>query len=142
MVKKLQNEANAIITIKSRQEFDTEADSVEIISEGSYYCRNGKYYIMYKDDASMGNSTSMVKVDGECVSIKRMGEYSSYFELKKGKKYSFVYHMPYGDMAMELDARKVEISLGENGGELILCYLLDAGGNVQTNNINISVRKK
>ena len=43
---------------------------------------------------------------------------------------------------MELDARKVEISLGENGGELILCYLLDAGGNVQTNNIRISVRKK
>lgn len=141
-MKKLQNEANAIITIKSIQDFDGSSDAVEVISEGSFYSKNGKYYIMYKDDATMGNSSSMIKVDGECVSIKRTGEYNSYFELKKGKKYSFVYHMPYGDMAMELEARKVEISLGENGGELSLCYLLDAGGNVQTNNINISVRKK
>ncbi len=138
----MQNENNAIVKIKSRQDIDGSADEIEIICEGGFYCRNGKYYIMYSDDESMGNSSSLIKVDGGCVGIKRKGEYNSYFELKKDTKYSFVYHMPYGDMAMEVQTKNVEISLGENGGELALCYELDAGGSMQINDVNISVKRK
>lgn len=137
---KLQNESNAIITIKSSQTIDGEQDSMEIITEGGYYEKNGKFYIMYNDDETMGNSSSLIKVDGDSVSIRRKGEYSSKFDLKEGTSYSFVYHMPYGDMAMQVDTKNVEISLGETGGELKMCYELDAGGNRQTNTIKISVK--
>lgn len=138
----MQNELNAIITINSFQRIDDEEDSMEIITEGSYYEKNGKFYIMYKDDETMGNSSSFIKVDGDSVSIRRKGEYSSQFTLKEGTSYSFVYHMPYGDMAMQADTKNVEISLGESGGELKMCYELDAGGNKQINTIKISVRMR
>lgn len=138
----MQNESNAIVKIKSSQDIDGSTDEMELICEGSFYCRNGKYFILYNDDETMGNSSTLIKVDGDCVSIKRKGEYSSYFELKKGSVYSFVYHMPYGDMAMEVHTKKAEILLGENGGELALCYGLDAGGSIQTNYVNISVKRK
>ncbi len=141
-MKSLQKECNSIITVKSRQELDGDTDEIEVISEGNFYFQNGKYFIMYKEDESMGKSFSLVKVDGKTVTIKRKGAYNSDFVCTENKKYSFVYHMPYGDMAMEIDTKKVDVSLGENGGSVDLCYTLETGGNVQTNNVSITVRKK
>lgn len=138
----LQKKCNAVITVKSRQELDGESDEMEIISEGNYYIQNGKYYIMYKEDISMGDVSSQIKVDGKTVIIKRKGTYNSEMIYNEDKNYSFVYRMPYGDMAMEIKTNKVKVLLGENGGKLELDYLLDAGGNMQKNTVSISVRKK
>ena len=138
----MQKESNAIITVKSQQELDGDTDEIEIISEGNFYLQNGKYFIMYKEDESMGNSFSLVKVDGKTVTIKRKGTYNSEFVCAENKGYSFNYRMPYGDMAMEINTKKVDISLGENGGSIKLCYTLETCGNVQVNNVSITVRKK
>lgn len=42
-------ESNYLISIVGKQKIDGETDTVEVVTEGSYVFRNGKYFITYEE---------------------------------------------------------------------------------------------
>ncbi|MCX7714726.1 MAG: DUF1934 domain-containing protein [Clostridia bacterium] len=130
---------NALVSIESRQVFEDNEEAVKIAVEGSFYCRNGKYYILYEEKEN--SASCIVKVNGNVVSITRKGAYNSQFLCEEGKKFSATYRMPYGNMDMDIETECVKISLGENGGNIALKYFLTVNGERYLNNIDILVIK-
>ena len=131
------NNMNAIITIKNRQRIDKECDDIEVITEGSFYDKNGTYYILYTEGEE-GVSTR-IKASRQTVSIRKSGASSSDFLYEKGRIHSFVYRMSYGEIAMELATQEVCIELGENGGTIVLDYILEMNLQKIENHLTISV---
>lgn len=138
----MQDNNNAVITVKSVQESDGETEKTELVSDGSFYIRDGKYFVMYNENDTMKNSLSMVKVDGETVTVSRTGEYSMKMVCAENKTCSFVYRMPYGSATMGITTEKVDVSLGENGGTIRLVYELNTGGGIQRNSVSIAIDMK
>jgi uncharacterized beta-barrel protein YwiB (DUF1934 family) len=132
------NNMNAIITIKNRQQIDGQRDDIEVMTEGSFYDKNGTYYILYTEGEE-GVSTR-IKASRQTVSIRKSGAYSSDFLYETGRTHSFVYRMPYGEIAMELNTQKVYIELSETGGTIVLDYILEMNLQKIENHLTISVQ--
>lgn len=99
---------------------DGDVEYIKESGSGSLREGNGKYYVMYKTE----NATVMIKVDGECVKVKRTGDARSDMDYKCGKTTHFMYNTPYGAMEMELFTKKLEYSLNSEGGTINLKYSL------------------
>lgn len=109
-----------IVTVTNRQLLDGDVDCIKESGLGSLRVSGGKYYVMYKTE----NATVMIKVDGECVNVKRTGDARSDMDYKCGETTYFMYNTPYGAMEMELFTKKLEYSLNSGGGTINLKYSL------------------
>ncbi len=59
---------DVLISIQSTQQVDGDRDEMELTTFGSYYEKNGKYYIVYQESEATGfqsDTTTTVKVEGE-----------------------------------------------------------------------------
>ncbi len=135
---------NAIITLVSTQREDGDENKIEMTTKGGFYCREGKFYITYKEheDMGMGNSNVMLKVEAGCVTMRRTGDFQTVMVYKAGETTDFIYHMPFGDMQITIKTGTIESSLSERGGELQLSYMLITGDRRAHNEIRLTVRKE
>ncbi len=135
---------NAIITLVSVQREDDDENKIEMTTKGGFYCREGKYYITYKEheDMGMGNSNVMLKLEPDCVTMRRTGDFQTVMVYKAGETADFIYHMPFGDMQITVKTQTIRSSLGEAGGELMFSYTLFAGDHKAYNEIRLTVRKE
>lgn len=128
-----------IIEVLNEQVIDGEKGSVTEKASGNYTLKNGKAYIRYQTSNEGDNTLTTVIAENDTVTIKRSGAVSSSMIFKKNIKTSFLYHLPYGSIPMEIDTEIIENSLSENGGTLIIRYSLIAQGEKYGNNITIQV---
>lgn len=133
------NENNVNIKVINKQKNQNGLDKIEILTEGKFHINNDKFYIMYKHNYEDAVDSYMIKVDREIVTIKRSGVFSSNIVLNKDIEHSFLYHMPYGDLAMVAKTEFVGVFLGENGGELKLRYTLNVQGDRLHNDMSIII---
>ena len=74
-------ERNVYISIKGMHsaERDDDYSEVEVVAQGKYYERNGKYYISYEEsrqnDGKAGRAT--VKVDEDSVIVNQPGSFGA-----------------------------------------------------------------
>lgn len=135
--------ANAQITIKGLQLNSKNSDMMELVTEGSYYSKNGSFYIIYKesDVTGMDGTTTTIKAKDSVVTLTRHGTVNNQFVFSKSEKQQSYYETPYGSFVMNVFSKKVDIDLSEKGGGLNIIYSLDINGQLSSdNNINLSVR--
>lgn len=130
------------ITVVNRQTIDGKTDTIEETACGSYYEKNGKQYIIYKAVNEGGTISSMIKIDGEEMVIKRSGEVSSSMTYRADRKSRFMYNLPYGSLEMEIDTQRLVTRLGERGGTVELMYTLTVQGEKYFNDMKITVVKR
>ena len=132
---------NALISIKNNSEaFGDEA--FEFVCVGGYYEKNGTRYIMYeeKEEMGMADCSVMIKVCGNEVTVSRKGAISSKMVYKTGDVTQFIYHMPYGDMPIILNTKKIKNTLDDNGGRLNLFYTITMNGEEHEHSMIIDVK--
>lgn len=139
-LKNIDNEYRVIVS--NTQTIDTETDTIEEIAYGSYHIKNGKQYILYKTENDGDKISSMIKVDGNEILIKRSGSINSSMVYKIGGKRNFMYHLPYGSVEMEIETQRIISKLDENGGTIELVYTLAFQGEKYFNNMKITVTKR
>lgn len=130
------------IIVSNRQTIDDESNTIDEIAYGSYYEKNGKQYIIYKTENDGDKTYSMIKIENDGITIKRSGSTNSVMVYKIGKKRSFTYHLPYGDIEMEIDTKKIFSNLNADGGSIQLVYTLTVQGEKYFNDMKITVIKR
>ncbi len=136
---------NYLITIEGNIDIDGDIDKVTLTTVGSYYKKNGKYYICYKDTESTGyeGCTTTLKAWENGVSMTRFGkEANSNLVIEKGAINICNYQTIAGPMVLDINGIDIENNLTDNGGDLSFAYSLNAGGMlISENKVNVKVKE-
>ena len=126
------------ITIKSTQSYGEEKDSTELITVGRYEVTDGVFCISYKDSEATGYAgcTTMLTVDSDKkVTLLRTGKSNnSNLIIENGKKHHCVYSMPFGELMVGVNGKKVMSTLDNDGGKLYLNYTIDINSAYMSDN--------
>jgi uncharacterized beta-barrel protein YwiB (DUF1934 family) len=128
------------ILVENHQVIDGQAKQVSVEYCGTFYQKNGKYYIFYTETEEGASVRTMVTIDGDRVSVKRSGDISSKMIYAPGLEHSFVYSMPYGAMPIRLKTDTVSVCIGPEGGSIEMVYSLFMQEESYKNHMKITVR--
>lgn len=123
-------------------QFDNEGDEpVEVVSQGKYYKKNGKHFILYDEymtENSFGYGESMPEgvINADCtkntvilseglVEIIKSGAANVHMIFEEGKKNVTSYGTPFGELIISTHTSKVELEETENELIVRLTYGLD-----------------
>ncbi len=128
---------NALINIKSVITTGGEEDVVDLITTGSFYEKNGKYYIVYKESEATGfdGYTTTMKAWKDGVSITRFGDRPSTLVIEEGRANLCNYPTQFGNIILDINGIEVENKLSGNGGDLEFEYSLNTNGMLVSENV-------
>jgi len=128
-----------IRVIGIQQNSEGEESTIELTTEGSFYEKNGSYYIIYDESeiSGMEGATTRVKIENDKkVSMKRFGTAAADLTFEEGREYETNYMTAYGDFSMNVTTNILDIEInGETGkGKIEVDYDLKILGGVKTSN--------
>lgn len=97
---------------------DKQNDTIEVISPGDYYFRNGKHFFLY-DEVAEGQKEStknVIKVKNDYMELTKKGAINVHMIFEKDKKNVTYYYTPYGSLLVGIDAYRVDVT--EQEGEI------------------------
>ena len=105
---------DVLLSIKGLQIGENEQnDTIEVISPGDYYFRNGKHFFMYEE-----------VMEGQKESTKK-GAVNVHMIFEKNKKNITYYNTPYGSLLVGIDAYRVDVREKENEITVEVEYALE-----------------
>ena len=106
---------------------ETESESVELITSGSYYKKNGKHYIIY-DEVNEGFSETtrnIIKLNDDFMDITRRGVSNVHMMFEKNKKNMSYYNTPFGNLLVGINATDVKVNETEDNIDIKVDYKLE-----------------
>lgn len=103
-------------------------DAIEVVTPASYYCRDGKHYILYDEvlEGMAGTIKNRIKITGtDSVEIVKSGLSSSHMIFEKNRKNLTYYRTPYGQMLVGVNTRNMEVSVEDDRINVLVDYELD-----------------
>lgn len=129
---------DVIISISGNQDhIKSGGDSIELVTEGNYYQKNGKSYIIYKESEMTGfgdGTTTTLKIDGSVVTMIRTGSSSSQMVFEHGKKHLGHYETPFGSFTVGTISNGVKVDIDEKGGDIEIDYSVEIDSVLQGHN--------
>lgn len=128
------------IIISIRGAFGDEAvepDDIELVTSGRYYEKNGKKYIVYEESEVTGfdsGTQTMLKIDGNTVTMSRNGKSGTHMVFESGKKHLGHYETPYGSFTVSTITDKMHVAMGERSGSIDIDYFIDVDNVPQSSN--------
>lgn len=105
-----------------------EEHRIELVTEGKFYRKENADYIMYEESeiSGMENSKTRLKLEGEKVHMKRVGQNSSDMVFCKENPHELDYRTPYGVFRMQIETDSLEVEIKEQlvGSIIDLSYKL------------------
>ena len=136
---------NYLITIEGFMSMGDDTDSVSLTTVGSYYERNGKQYIVYKETEATGfeGCTTTLKVWDGGVSMTRFGGMSnSTLIIEKGALNLCNYQTVAGPIMLDINGIDIVNNLHSKGGSLTFEYSLNSSGMlISDNKVNVTVKE-
>lgn len=108
--------------------YETGDDSVEVVTPASYYCKNGKHYIIYEEilEGMAGTIRNKIKITGnDVVEIMKSGAANSHMIFQKNHKNQTFYRTPYGQMLIGVNTKNMEVEVEQDKINVSLDYELD-----------------
>ena len=137
---------DVLIEVKGVYRQDGDEDSVELFTTGSYYKRNGHYYIAYDESEVTGfeGSRTVLKVEESGrVTLTRSGRTRSQLIIEQGVRHQCHYDTGYGSMTIGICGDRVDSGLTDEGGRLEFAYSLDVNTLLASENaVYINVREQ
>ena len=131
-------EKDVVISIKGMQKYeDAEPDTIELVTEGRLTRDGSGYTLTYQESELTGleGTLTTIQVDGEQVTLMRVGEFTSQMVFQEGRRHLSMYNTPYGAMAIGVNTRHLLADLTDQGGDIEIDYAIEidhalAGRNV------------
>lgn len=119
-------EDNVKVYINAKQESLGE-EGMEMVTTGQLKEKDGKLYLTYIDSMldEEKQIKTMVKVDGDKVSIIRYGENQSHLLFEKGISHITPYETPFGYMEMISHTHDIGLTQTDGGFELFIDYQVE-----------------
>ncbi|AVQ37642.1 TPA: DUF1934 domain-containing protein [Clostridium botulinum] len=136
-----------IHVLSSVPETKEKNDSIEVVTPGNFYKKDRNYYAVYEETAISGmeGTTTTLKISEKNFSLIRMGSTSTKMDFALNKKNMSMYSTPYGTLEININTKKLDINIDDNGGSIYIDYIMSVAGQKPQNtilNINISPEKK
>ena len=131
-------EKEVVISIKGMQQYEGALpDAVELVTAGRLARDGTGYTLSYQESELTGldGTLTTIQVDGEQVTLMRVGEFNSQLVFQEGRRHLSVYNTPYGAMSVGVHTRHLLAELSDRGGDIEVDYFIEidhalAGRNV------------
>lgn len=126
---------DVLVSVKGTQLLGEEGDTIEIITTGTYYEKNGRHYILY-DEAieDIGDVTNnIVKISEDKVEVIKRGIVDSCLTFEKGKKHKANYVTPIGLIMLGITTSVLDFKREEDAIYLHMDYSLEMNGEYVSN---------
>ncbi|EJO5346204.1 DUF1934 domain-containing protein [Clostridium botulinum] len=122
-------------------------DSIEVVTPGKFYKKDKYYYAVYEETeiSGMEGTTTTLKIGQKDFSLIRMGNTSTKMQFATNKNNLSMYSTPYGTLEINVNTKKLDINIDDNGGSIYIDYIMSVAGQKPQNtllNINISPEEK
>lgn len=131
------------VSISGTTSIDGEKDKTEMVTEGDFALRNGKYMLRYREQLSDfgGECTTIIKFDRETVVMTRSGSANTQMIFENGKRHMSHYETPLGSFTIGVSTDSLNVSVNDDGGEVEINYILDINNSAQVeNNLRLNIR--
>ena len=121
-------EKEVIISIRGMQKYEgTPPDVIELVTEGRLARDGESYTLSYQESELTGldGTLTTIQVDGEQVTLLRVGEYNSQMVFQEGRRHLSMYNTPYGAMAIGVHTRHLLAELNDQGGDIEVDYSVE-----------------
>ena len=135
---------NVLINIDSTITSYGEDDTVSLTTTGGFYQKDKKFYITYKESEATGfeDTSTMVKVWDNGVSITRFGKHTSNLIIEKGAINLSNYPSPAGNIVLDINGIDIDNNLTEKGGDLTFTYSLNSSGMlISENKVCVNIKE-
>lgn len=117
------------VHFKSRNVYeDGNDDFMEFKTEGTFFEKDGKYFLKYEEKNEYDKVTVTIKTEDKKVTILRFGEINTQMTIEKGRKHINNYETPQGLFEISINATSVDVDIKENKGSIKLCYDVELNG--------------
>lgn len=118
---------DVLVSISGAHVVDGDNNSVEMITAGSYYFKNGRHYVLYDEmiDGIEGPVRNTIKIGNEAVDVIKSGSTRSHMVFEKQKMNVSCYATPYGQMMVGVNTNSIEVEEAEDKLLVRVDYTLD-----------------
>ena len=122
-------EKKVFINIEDSHSGHDDSYSSQTSTQGVLRLLENGYELSYEEPAAEmeGCVTTLLIEDGGLVTMTRNGAYTTQMVMERGRRHVCHYATPFG-------AKKVESSVTEDGGELLLNYTIDVNADLAASN--------
>lgn len=102
-------------------------DSVEVITSGDYYKKNGKHYVVY-DEVAEGTdelTKNIVKLGEDSLDITKRGVANVHIMFEKNRKNVTYYYTPFGSILLGIHATRIDVKETEEEITALVDYALE-----------------
>lgn len=117
---------------------------MESEARGEYYKKGEVNYCLYEEQPEGWDMPYKVMLKWEKAIFERhiRGNKASHMVFEPGKSHSNLYHTPYGDLLLETETRRLEITERQDAFSVLLEYGIKQEGQiVSENRMEIQIRK-
>lgn len=128
---------DVLVRVKGTQYMDGESDSIEVITAGTCYEKNGKWYVMYEETAEGTSEVTKntVKLMPDKVEVTKKGLLSAQMVYERGKQYMTNYVTPMGVFVMGITTHALKLEETENRLRAEIEYELEMNGQMVSRNV-------
>ena len=103
---------------------------------GDYYAKGDAHYCLYEEQPEGWDEPYKVMLKWKGAALERQirGKTPSRMAFEPGKCYSDLYHTPYGDLLLETETRRLEITEEQDAIILVLEYGIKQDGQIVSEN--------
>ncbi len=116
-----------LVSISGLQYEMDKNDTVEVISVGKYYNRNGKHYVVYDEilENMDGISNCTIKIAEKQIDIIKRGANNVHMVFEENTKNTTYYQTPYGDLLVGIYTTLIKVTEEEDKITAEINYGLD-----------------
>ena len=121
-------EKDVVISIKGMQTYEgNDPDTVELVTAGRLMKDKAGYTLSYQESEITGleGTLTTIQVEGEQVTLMRMGEFNSQMVFQEGRRHLSMYNTPYGAMSVGVNTRHLLADLSDKGGDIEIDYAIE-----------------
>lgn len=123
---------NVEIEFVSEQQYHDDRESSKLKAKGTMEEIDGVKVITYTEpDEELGKSETVIEViNNNFIRMTRKGLYQAVFLIEEGKTHSCIYKTPFGEMNMDIVAKRVNAVIPDCSGKILLCYNIESNSEI------------
>lgn len=126
---------HVLISITGVQNQGSEQDSIELMTTGTYYHKNGTHYVFYEEQPEDSGQIikNRLKFDHQRFEMTKTGGRASHMFFDLSEAGSNYYDTPAGPILMDVTTKKYELSIEEHHIDAFILYTLIMNNQYVTN---------
>lgn len=136
---------DVLISISGMQMAEDDSNTMEMITAGDYFLKNGSHYILYDEiqEGVEGVTKNTIKIRPQGLDIIKRGSSRAHMTFEKDKKNMSCYATPIGELMIGISTNDIQIQEEEDRLRVLVAYSLDINyQHVSECNIVLEVHSK